>query len=330
MPITVDAVVIRGKGGPEVLGLETIQIRDPGPGEVRVRVHAAGLNRADTLQRRGFYPAPRGAPADVPGLEFAGEVEAVGEGVFELRSGDRVMGICAGGGMAGAIVAHERELVRIPERFDFVDAAAIPEVFMTAFDALFLQGGLRPGMSVLLHAAASGIGTAGAQLAKSIGARAYGTLRTAEKIARLEPFGFDGLVVAEEKTFEPTMRELAPGGVDVILDTVGAAYLDQNVNLLASGGVLVVIGMMGGTRAELNLGALLAKRACVRGSVLRSRPLEEKAALAQAFQRQAIPLFESGQLAPVVDEVFEAARIADAHRAMEENRNVGKIVIRFD
>jgi NADPH:quinone reductase len=330
MSIHVEAVLIGGKGGPEVLALGTLEVRDPGPGEVRVRVHAAGLNRADTLQRRGFYPAPRGVPADVPGLEFAGEVEATGPNVVDFRAGDRVMGIAAGGAMAGAIVAHERELVRIPERFGFVEAAAIPEVFMTAYDALFVQGGLGPGKTALLHAAASGIGTAGAQLARAVGARPFGTLRSADKRERLAPYGFEGLVVVEDKTFEAAMRELVPAGFDVVLDTVGAAYLGQNVSVLGPLGVLVIIGMMGGARAELNLGALLEKRACVRGSVLRSRPLEEKAALAQAFQRQVIPLFESGRVSPVVDEVFEAARVADAHRAMEENRNVGKIVIRFD
>lgn len=329
MPSEVDAVIIRGKGGPEVLTIGTLLVRDPGPGEVRVRVRASGLNRADTLQRRGFYPAPKGAPQDVPGLEFAGEVEAVGEGVSSFAPGDRVMGITAGGGMAGAIVVHERELVRIPTRFEFVQAAAIPEVFMTAFDALFLQGGLGPGQTVLLHAAASGVGTAGAQLASAVGARPFGTLRTAEKVARLAPYGFEGLVVAEDKSFEPRLRELAPDGMDLILDTVGAAYLQENLRALAPSGTLVIIGMMGGTRAELDLGAILSKRARVLGSVLRSRPLEEKAALARAFERHVIPLFESGRVAPVVDEVFDVAQIADAHRAMEANRNVGKIVVRF-
>jgi NADPH:quinone reductase len=330
MPIHVKAVVIGGKGGPEVLSIGALEVRDPGPGEVRVRVHAAGLNRADTLQRRGYYPAPRGVPADVPGLEFAGEVEATGPNVVDFRAGDRVMGIAAGGAMAEAIIAHERELVRIPARFSFVEAAAIPEVFMTAFDALFLQGELGPGKTVLLHAAASGIGTAGAQLARAVGARPFGTLRTEGKLERLSLLGFEGLVIVEEKTFEPALRALVPAGFDIVLDTVGAAYLGQNVSVLGAGGVLVVIGMMGGTRAELNLAALLEKRACVRGSVLRSRPLEEKAALAQAFQKQVVPLFESGLVVPVVDEVFESARIAEAHRAMEENRNVGKIVVRFD
>ena len=329
MPIEVEAVVIRGKGGPEVLSLDVITIRDPGPSEVRVRVRAAGLNRADTLQRRGFYPAPKGAPADVPGLEFAGEVEAVGEGVFDVKVGDRVMGITAGGGMAQAIVVHERELVRIPEGLDFVQAAAIPEVFMTAFDALILQGGLGPGKAALLHAAASGIGTAGAQLAHAVGARAFGTLRSPEKLARLEGFGFEALVVAKEKRFEDELRAVLPGGADVILDTVGAAYLEQNLDVLAPRGVLVIIGMMGGTRAEVSLNTLLAKRATIRGSVLRSRPLEEKAALARAFEQQVLPLFESGRCRPVVDEVFPAKEIAAAHVAMEANRNVGKLVVTF-
>lgn len=329
MPIRAEAVVIEGKGGPEVLSLQTREVRDPGPGEVRVRVLAAGLNRADTLQRRGFYPAPKGAPADVPGLEFAGEVESLGEGVFGLSEGDRVMGITAGGGMAGAIVAHERELVSIPERFDFVHAAAIPEVFMTAFDALFLQADVGPGSRVLLHAAASGIGTAGAQLASAVGARVFGTLRTAGKRDRIARYGFEGIVVAEEKRFEEALSELVPQGVDVILDTVGAAYLEQNLSVLAPKGTLVIIGLMGGTRAEVNLGAILAKRARIRGSVLRSRPLEEKAALAREFERRVLPLFEAGRVEPVIDEVFDARDVVEAHRAMEANRNVGKIVVRF-
>lgn len=324
------AVIIEGRGDVDVLRLAELPFREPGPGELLIEVAAAGLNRADVLQRRGFYPAPPGAPANVPGLEYAGTVATVGDGVTELAAGDRVMGIVGGGGMASHLVVHAREAIRVPDGMSLTDAAAIPEVFLTAYDALFVQAALGMGQTVLLHSIGSGVGTAALQLARAVSARVLGTSRTQDKLQRCEPLGLaaaDGILVSD-KRFAARVAELTAGrGVDVILDTVGATYLSENLEALASRGALVVIGLMGGASAEVALGALLQKRARVQGSVLRSRPLEEKAALAQAFARAALPLFASGALKPVVDSVLPMAEIREAHRRMEQNETFGKIVL---
>ena len=326
------AVLIDGKGEADVLKLGTLKVRDPGPGEVRVAIAAAGLNRADVLQRRGFYPAPPGAAANVPGLEYAGTVEAVGEGVRSVAVGARVMGIVAGGGMASHTVVHERELVRVPEGLSLEDAAAIPEVFMTAYDALFTNARLALGETVLLHACGSGIGTAALQLARATGVRALGTSRTEDKLERCVALGLardDGFHVHDKRFAARVLERTAGRGADVILDTVGAAYLGENLQALAPRGRLVVIGLMGGAVGELPLGALLAKRASVSGSVLRSRALEEKAELAQSFARSVVPLFERGALRPVIDCVLPMSDIAEAHRRMERDQTFGKIVLRW-
>ncbi len=308
--------------------LGELEVREPGPGELSIEVAAAGLNRADTLQRRGVYPAPPGVPPDVPGLEYAGTVAAVGEGVTAFAPGDRVMGIVAGGGMATRLVTHEREAVGVPEGMSLTDAAAVPEAFLTAYDALFVQGELGMGQTVLLHSVGSGVGTAALQLALVAGARALGTSRTAEKIERCRDLGLTDGVVVEGGKFASEVKERTAGrGADVVLDTVGAAYLAENVAALAHGGRMVVIGLMGGVKGELPLGVLLAKRALVRGTVLRSRPLEDKAALSQAFGRDVVPLFEAGRLRPVVDAVLPMKDVAEAHRRMEANETFGKIVL---
>jgi NADPH2:quinone reductase len=322
------AVRIQGPGGPEVLSLGTLEVPEPGPFEVLVDIKAAGLNRADILQRKGVYPAPPGAPRDVPGLEFAGVVAAVGSGVRELHGGDRVMGICAGGGMATAIVAHERELVPIPENMSFSDAAAIPEVFMTAYDAMLLQGGLGMGQHVLIHAVGSGVGTAALQLARAVGARPIGTSRKADKLERAAAFGLTQGIVASDGLFADRVLDLtSKRGVELVLDTVGGKYLNENLRALATQGTVVTIGLLGGAKAELVLGLLVQKRACLRGSVLRSRPLEEKIALAQAFKAAVVPLFESGQLRPVVEEVLPMADIHKAHARLEADDTFGKLVL---
>ena len=326
------AIVIEGKGEADVLRVGSLAVREPGPGEVLVAIAAAGLNRADVLQRRGFYPAPPGAPANVPGLEYAGTVAAVGEGVTATAVGARVMGIVAGGGMASHVVVHERELVRVPEGMPLEDAAAIPEVFMTAYDALFLQAELALGETVLLHAIGSGVGTAGLQLARAAGVRALGTSRTQLKLERCAPLGLaqdDGLLVQDKRFAARVLERTGGRGVDVILDSVGAAYLGENLQSLAARGRLVVIGLMGGAVGELPLSALLAKRASLRGTVLRARPLEEKAELAQRFARNVVPLFERGALRPVVDCVLPMNEVAEAHRRMERDQSFGKIVLRW-
>ncbi|MDD9938541.1 MAG: NAD(P)H-quinone oxidoreductase [Myxococcales bacterium] len=322
------AVKINGKGEVDVLSIGTLEVRDPGPGEVRVAIAAAGLNRADTLQRRGFYPAPPGVVADVPGLEFAGTVEAVGAGVTELSAGERVMAITGGGGMATHIIAHSRELIRVPEGMSLTDAAAVPEVFLTAYDALFLQAGFDMGRTALLHAVGSGIGTAALQLVAAVGGRSIGTSRTADKLARAQELGLsDGIEVTDKRFAERVAALTAGEGVDAILDTVGAAYLGDNIKSLKTGGTLVVIGLMGGATGELPLGALLSKRARVVGSVLRARPLEQKAELAQRFSQEVLPLFERGALRPVVGDVMKMDAIQSAHARMEKNESFGKIVM---
>lgn len=331
--ITARVVRIREPGDATVLELVERPIRDPGPGEVRVAVKACGLNRADILQRRGVYPAPPGAPPDVPGLELAGVVEAVGLDVREVESGDRVMGITGGGAMASHVIIHARELVPIPEAMSFTDAAAIPEVFFTAWDALHAQATLRPGMTVLVHAVASGIGTAVLQIATMAGARVIGTSRSAEKLARCEELGLEhGILIAAQgggaPSFAADVHALTGGrGADIVIDTVGAAYLEENVRALAPRGVIVCLGLLGGAQGSLPMGLLLGKRASLVGSVLRSRPLEEKIALAQRFAREALPAIRRGELRPIVDRVLPITSIADAHRAMEADANVGKIVL---
>ncbi len=324
------AVRITQPGGPEVLSLGEHQVRDPGPSEVLVQIAAAGLNRADCLQRRGVYPAPQGVVADVPGLEFSGTIEKLGSGTRDFKVGDEVMGICAGGSMSTHIVMHERELVRVPRGISLVDAAAIPEVFMTAYDALFLQANLSMGERVLIHAIGSGIGTAALQLALAVGALPIGTSRSQDKLDKVKAMGlgFTHGIVPDERGFADAVKAETQGALaDVVLDTVGAKYLNENLKAAAPGGRIVVIGLLGGVKAELPLGLLVAKRLSLRGSVLRSRPLEEKAALAQSFTRAVLPLFERGALKPVIASVMPMTEVREAHRRMEADEVLGKLVL---
>lgn len=329
MPV-VRAVRLTGAGGPEVLTLGEISVPEPGPGEVRVRVAGAGVNRADLLQRRGVYPAPPGVPPDVPGLEYAGTVVALGEGARRHAIGAPVMGIVGGGGMAEELVVHEDEAIRVPAGMDLVEAAAIPEVFVTAWDALFGLAGLEKGQLALVHAAASGVGTAAVQLARRAGASAVGTGRDASKLARVEGLAARVVVDPKAPAFADAVRAASGGrGAEVILDGVGAAYLAENVRALAVRGTLVVIGLLAGARAELSLGELLTKRATVRGTVLRSRLRPEKIALARAFEAAVVPGFERGELRPVVDEILPMDEVRRAHERLEANQVVGKIVLRW-
>ena len=324
------AVKIRAPGGAEVLEFGTLEVPEPQPSEILVEVAAAGLNRADVLQRRGFYPAPPGVPADVPGLEYAGTVIRIGEAVSSFRVGDPVMGIIAGGAMASHLVTHEREALPVPKGMSTVMAAAVPEVFFTAYDALFRQAGLGVGQVVLVHAVASGVGTAALQLGRVAGATVVGTSRSQEKLERCRAHGLEHPVYVPDGSFlAPYRAVMGDRGPDVVLDTVGASYLTDNVGVLASGGRIVIVGLLGGIKGELPLGILLAKRGSIAGSVLRSRPLEEKIALTQAFLRDVVPLFERGMLEPVIDDVMPMAEVAAAHRRMEDNATFGKIVLQW-
>jgi putative PIG3 family NAD(P)H quinone oxidoreductase len=321
------AVFIRGAGGVDVLKIEDFEVPAPGPHEILVEVAAAGLNRADCLQRRGFYPAPEGTNPDIPGLEYAGVVASVGDEVTSWSKGDRVMGICAGAAMASHLVVHEYTALAPPEAMDLCDAAAIPEVFMTAFDAL-QQGGLVAGHKVLIHAVGSGVGTAAMQLVQRAGALAIGSSRSPDKLARAEALGLPKSILVAEGRFAKALQKDGLAA-NIILDFIGAAYLGENIKALATQGRLIVIGLLGGVSAELPLGLLLAKRAHVIGTVLRSRSLSEKCALTADFASQVMPGFAAGELRPIIDRVVPMHEIADAHEYMESNQSFGKIVMRW-
>ena len=327
--VTAKAIRIREPGGPEVLEIGEIELPGPGPSEVLVEVAASGLNRADCLQRRGFYPPPPGVPVDVPGLEFAGVIESVGESVTAWRPGDRVMGIVGGGAMATRLLTESAELMPVPQNLSLEEAAAVPEVFLTAYDSMVLQGGLCAGRAVLIHAVASGVGTAGIQIASVVGATSVGTSRSADKLTRCSELGLTHAVLVQDGKFADEVLAAIPDGADVILDTVGAAYLAQNVKVIARKGRIIVIGLMGGVKAELALGTLLAKRASIHGSVLRSRSAEEKAELTKSFTREMLGRFETDELKPIVDEVLPMTEIQSAHRRMDANETFGKLVLRW-
>ncbi|MGO9790841.1 MAG: NAD(P)H-quinone oxidoreductase [Solirubrobacteraceae bacterium] len=290
----------------------------PGAGEVLVAVIAAGLNGADMLQRRGLYPAPAGSPADIPGLELAGEVAALGTGASRFEPGDRVMAIVGGGGQAELAVVHERVLMPVPEALDWTQAGGVPEVFTTAHDAIFTQAGLRPGERLLVHGAAGGVGTAAIQLAQVTGAAVTATVRNPEM---REPVAALGANVIEPEGFA------AHGPFDVILELVGAPNLPDNVKALATNGRIVVIGIGAGAKGELNLGLLMSKRGCISGSTLRARPLEEKAATARAVERSVLPLLQSGAVRVPVAASYPLAQAADAYDRFAAGGKLGKIVL---
>lgn len=316
-------------GPPEVLEIVELPCPRPAAGEVRVRVVASGVNRADLLQRLGRYPVPPGYPEDIPGMEFSGTVDAVGQEVDPAWMDRAVMGITGGGAYAEYVVADVGELVPVPVGVERVTAAAIPEAFMTAFDAVFLQADLGTEEWLLVHAVGSGVGTAAVQLALRAGARVLGTSRTASKLRAAEALGMSRGVAGNDAWPDAVLEATAGRGVDVVLDLVGGPYLGGNQRVVREGGRHVVVGIPGGTKAEIDLGLLMRKRATLRGTVLRSRSLEEKVALARAFERDVLPGFVDGSLRPVVDRVFAAGDVVDAHRYMEANRNFGKILLRW-
>ncbi|MBS2032274.1 MAG: NAD(P)H-quinone oxidoreductase [Deltaproteobacteria bacterium] len=324
------AVVMSGRGGPEVLRLDEVPDPVVGPGLVRVRVRAAGMNRADLLQRMGQYGAPPERGPEIPGLEFAGVIDALGEGVSSLKIGDRVFGITSGGAQAERLVVPERGAVKIPDALDDVAAGGVPEAFVTAHDALFTIGQLRPGERVLVHAVGSGVGLAALQLAKVAGAVVLGTSRTPGKLERAAEQGLDVGIDSSEGKWAGRIRATTSGrGVDLIADFLGGSALAENLASLAERGRLVVIGLLTGGHAELDLNQVLVRRLRIQGTVLRARPLEEKLMAVQAFAREVVPLLAAGRIKPVVDRVYPAQAIQAAHMEMAANENFGKIVLTF-
>jgi putative PIG3 family NAD(P)H quinone oxidoreductase len=320
------AIVLESYGGPEVLVARDVPDPLPGPEEVVVEVVATALNRADLLQRRGLYPGPL-MEHEIPGLELSGRVSSIGARVREWNPGDEVMGIVGGGAYAEYIAVHERQLVAVPDSVPVGDAAAIPEVFITAFDALVVQGGLTAGRTALVHAGGSGVGTAAIQIAKAMGSEVAVTASPA-KLDACRDLGADLAIDYTQDDFVESVKSLTGGlGVDVVLDVIGGDYVAKNLDALTVGGRIVQVGVMARGESNLNVGRLLPKRATVIGTVLRARPIEEKIAITQRFAAEVLPLFDRGLLHPVIDSRFSLLQVAEAHERMETNANVGKIMI---
>jgi putative PIG3 family NAD(P)H quinone oxidoreductase len=321
------AVIYNGAGGPEVITLGEVPKPEVKPGHVRVRVHAAGLNRADLIQRMGQYAAPPGWPADIPGLEYAGEVEAVRD-VSRWRVGDRVMGLVGGGAQAEMVVVHQDEILPIPDGMSYVDAAAIPEAFLTAYDALAVRARLAAGERVLIHAVGSGLGTAATQVARRMGATVLGTSRSAAKLARATAYGLDQSIDTSHTSFREAVRE----PVSVILDVLGGPAFADNLAVLAPRGRLVLLGFLAGREVSTDLSPILRKRLEVIGTMMRSRGLEERIPLVREFTERMIPLFDqriehAAPLRPVVERVYDMTELADAHRLLESNETFGKVIV---
>jgi putative PIG3 family NAD(P)H quinone oxidoreductase len=330
IPATMRAAVITRPGGPEVLEMQERPVPAPKAGEILVRVHASALNRADLLQRQGQYPAPPGAPPDIPGMEFAGEVVALGGGVSQWTEGDRVFGIVGGGGNAEYLVTDARVVTRVPSRLSWTEAAAIPEAFITAHDAMVMQAGVIGGESVLIHAVGSGVGLAAVQIARAWHATPYGTARTAEKIERARALGLqDGVVVGDDMSVIAAAVDTwtSGKGINVTMDLVSGPYLAAGIRVAALKGRIMIIGTVAGRAGEIPIGMVLGKRLTLRGTVLRARLLEEKRAVTSAFARDVIPLIESGVLNATIDSTFALADIADSHERLAANGTFGKVVI---
>lgn len=322
------AIVLDAPGGPEVLRLREVPDPQFGAEEVLVEVTSTAVNRADVLQRLGRYPHPGRPPVhDIPGLEFAGRVLAIGDRVTCWRPGDRVMGIVTGGGYATRIAVHERQVMRVPDSVADDQAGSIPEVWITAYDALVAQGGMRAGDMVLVHAGASGVGTAAIQLVKAIGATCFVTASTT-KIERCLELGADAAIDYTTEDFVALCRERTEGrGVDVILDVVGGDYLERDLAVAAPRGRIVQVGTLGSARTQVNLGLLMTKRLTLVGTVLRSRPLEEKIAVTRRFAHEVLGGFDRGVYHPVIDSSFPLADAGRAHERVETNATFGKVVL---
>jgi putative PIG3 family NAD(P)H quinone oxidoreductase len=326
------AVFVKEFGDAENLEIREVEdLTKPEKSQVLVCVKTSALNRADILQRRGFYPAPKGFPERILGLEFAGEVAEIGESVNNFRIGDRVFGITAGGAQAEFLLTDESLLAKIPETLNFIEAATVPEAFITAHDAIFTLGNLQDGETLLIHAVGSGVGLAALQLAKARNIKVFGTSRTKDKLEKCKEFGLDEAILTDADTnFAKAVKEKTGGkGVNVILDLVGASVFAGNLESLALKGRLVLVGLTGGSTAEFNLGMALAKRAKIIGTVLRPRSVEEKAEATARFVKDVLPLIEEGKIKPNLDKVFSFENIKEAHEYLESNASFGKVVLEF-
>jgi putative PIG3 family NAD(P)H quinone oxidoreductase len=324
------AVVMEGEGDAGTLSLKEVPKPTPGPGEILARVSTSGVNRADLLQRHGKHPAPEGWPKDILGMEFSGVVEALGSDTSRWKVGDRVMGLLGGGGYAEYVTTHWSTVLPVPDGMTEHDAGAIPEVFLTAFDAAVLQMELDSGEVVLIHAVGSGVGTAAVQIARAIGAVTIGTSRTPEKLEAASALGLDDAVLGDADWPEKVLKVTRGRGVDVILDLVGGPYMEGNQKVIARRGRHIVVGVPGGTTAQIDLRAMMLRRVTLRGTVLRARSVEEKALLTRAFEDRLLSFFSLGEMKPVIDRVFSPEDATVAHDVMAANENFGKLLLKWD
>jgi NADPH:quinone reductase len=320
------AVYIKEFGGTENLEIRQVpDLQNPIDDEVVVRVRAAGINRADILQRKGLYPAPKGFPERIPGLEFAGEIVGIGNVVTKFKIGDKVFGLTSGGGQAEFVLSNQLEIAKFPTHLSFVEAACFPEAFITASDAIFTQASLQGGESLLIHAVASGVGLAALQLAKANNVRVYGTSRSSEKLEKCKEFGLDeAILVDENANFSDSANN-----INVVLDLVGAKYFPENLQSLAVKGRLILVGLTSGSRAEFDLGLALKKRLKIIGTTLRSRTRDEKALATRTFVSEVLPLIAANKLVANLDKVFSVNEIQTAHKYLESNQSFGKVVLEF-
>jgi putative PIG3 family NAD(P)H quinone oxidoreductase len=318
------AVVFAGAGGNEVIRIEERPDPVPGPGEVLVRAGYAGINPADALQRAGYYPPPPGAPADIPGLEVCGTVEDCGAGVTRWQAGDRVFGLVGGGGLADRVVVHEMNVTAVPESLDEREAAAVAEVFITAHDAIVTQCGLASGETLLVHGAAGGVGTAACQIGVEVGARVLAVVRSDSAAEAVSGLGAEAI---RDERFAEEVAGMGGAGADVIIELVGAPHFPANLDVLARKGRIVIVGVAAGAEARMPLLALMQKRASMRGTVLRPRSVEEKAAAVSAFERDVVPALAAGRIRPVIDSVFPLAEAVQAFERLEGPGKFGKVLL---
>lgn len=320
------AVIITAPGTPDVLKVAEVEVPEVGHSDVRVKVRAIGVNRADLLQRQGFYPPPPDVSDKIPGLEFAGEIDQIGPAVIGWKVGDRVFGLAAGGTYAEYVVVHGRTLAKIPDRLSFVEAAAIPEAFITAYDAAVVQGQLAAGEWLLITAVGSGVGTAAVQIAAAIGARSIGTARKQDKLDAAKKLGLNEGILVPDKKFAAAVSTIT-GGANVVLELVGGSYVSEDILACAPKGRIILVGLIGGTKVEADLAMILRKRLTIKSTTMRARPLEEKIAAGQLLANNLVPLIASGKLNAIIDKVFPLDKACDAHALMESNSNFGKVVL---